>query len=503
MLVRSWGRGRMFKEVHVDDIDKRAGAPQMRTLLAHYRSLCANGSLPSFSDINPERLVEHASNLAVVEPIAGGDYLYAYYGRAIATESGVEMLGSKVSQWKSEVGLFFCQAYDRAVAERRPIYTLHRAHHAVRVHLWERLVLPVSAADGSLRLVVFNKPREYLDDLLRAVLEASPDGIMGLRCVRASDGQIEDAVVVTANHRAADIIGCSVQELLDRRILDVIPKLRGTKTWARYLQVVETRQPQKFELSLSRGEHAVWFDVKAVPLGDGFMVSVANITSLKNAYSELETRNAELARANAMLERHTARLGQEVSRREALEGELRRLADVDVLTGVATRRAFIAAAQRTIADASERCPLAVIALDIDHFKIINDQYGHLTGDKVLTAVGEELRRESRAPDVVGRLGGEEFAILLVRTSLDAAAGIAERLRQRLRNVAVPIGDGTSIMVTVSFGVAALGAGDTYEELLARADDGLYRAKRAGRDRVVVAEKCEPESNARLGRIHAA
>lgn len=125
----------MFKEVHVDDIEKRAGAPQIGTLLAHYRSLCVNGSLPSFSDFNPERLSEHASNLAVVEPIGGGDYLYIYYGRAIFEASGVEMLGSKVSQWKSEVGAFFCEAYDRAIAERRPIYTLHRAHHAVRVHL--------------------------------------------------------------------------------------------------------------------------------------------------------------------------------------------------------------------------------------------------------------------------------------------------------------------------------------------------------------------------------
>ena len=113
-------------------------------------------------------------------------------------------------------------------------------------------MLPVCAEDGSLRLVVFNKAREYLDDLLRTVLEASPDGIMGLRCVRAADGRIEDAVVVTANHRAADIVGCSVEGLLDRPILDVIPKLRGSKSWARYLEVVETRQPQQFELSLGR-----------------------------------------------------------------------------------------------------------------------------------------------------------------------------------------------------------------------------------------------------------
>src|SRR5262245_12088502 len=200
----------MFKEVHVEDIESRAGAPQIAALLAQYRLLSSDGTLPCYADFNPERLVEHASNLAVVEPVGGGDYLYIYYGRSIFETSGVEMLGSRVSQWKSEVGRFFCHAYDRAIAELRPIYTVHRAHHAVRVHLWARLVLPVRVEDGSLRLVVFNKPREYLDDLLRAVLDASPDGVLGLRCVRSDDGSIEDAMVITANQRAADIIGCTV-----------------------------------------------------------------------------------------------------------------------------------------------------------------------------------------------------------------------------------------------------------------------------------------------------
>jgi diguanylate cyclase (GGDEF)-like protein/PAS domain S-box-containing protein len=494
----------MFKEVHVGDIEKRAGAPQIATLLARYRLLCVDGSLPNLSDFNPEHLAEHAPNLAVVKPIGGGDYLYVYYGRAIFEASGVEMLGSKVSQWKSEVGDFFREAYDRAIAEQRPLYTLHRAHHAVRVHLWERLVLPVIAEDGSLRLVVFNKAREYLDDLLRAVLEASPEGIIGLRCVRTSNGEIEDAVVVTANLRAADIIGCSIEELVDRRILEVVPKLGGTRTWARYVEVVETRQPQQFELSVDRGGQAIWFDVKAVPLGDGFMVSVADITSLKNAYSELEATNADLARANATLEQHTSRLGMEVTRRETLEEELRRLADIDVLTGVATRRAFIAAAKAAITEASELNPLAVIAVDIDRFKTINDLHGHQAGDKVLIAVGEELRRDCRAPDVVGRLGGEEFAILLTHTRLDTATSIAERIRKRLQEVVVAVGSGDRrVTVTASFGVAAIGPDESYEHLMARADDGLYRAKRTGRDRVVVVHEGETRSRPRIGRTSAA
>src|ERR1022692_4637462 len=138
----------MFKEVHVDDIEIRAGAPQVAWLLTQWRSLAAGKALPSYSAFDPSRLPELAPNLTVVDDLGDGDYLYVYYGRAIATESGVEMLGARVSQWKNEVGAFFCSTYERAIAERRPVYTLHRANHAVRVHLWERLVLPVAADDG-------------------------------------------------------------------------------------------------------------------------------------------------------------------------------------------------------------------------------------------------------------------------------------------------------------------------------------------------------------------
>jgi diguanylate cyclase (GGDEF)-like protein/PAS domain S-box-containing protein len=460
----------MFKEVHIDEIEGRVGAPQMRDLLERYRSLSLDGSLPAYAEFNPERLPQSASNLAVVEPIGGGDYLYVYYGRAIFETSGVEMLGSKVSQWQSEVGKFFCEAYDRACAERRPIYTVHRAHHAIRVHLWERLVLPARASDGSMRLVVFNKPREYLDDLLKAVLDASPEGILALRCMREADGTIADAMVITVNEHAAEILAHSVVDLLDRPILKIMPGLQGSKTWSRYLEVVTTRRPQRFELSRRHRGESRWFDVKVTPLGDGFMVSIADVTILKATCRELEEKNSRLA--------------EEIRRRQDLESELRRIADVDVLTGVASRRAFMAAAERILERADQLTPLCVIALDIDHFKQINDRYGHNAGDKVLSAIGGELRHECRTDDVVGRLGGEEFAILLPNTSLDSATTIAERHRGRIAATAIPLTETTRISASASFGVASYVPGDSCETLLARADACLYRAKKAGRDRVV-------------------
>jgi diguanylate cyclase (GGDEF)-like protein len=141
---------------------------------------------------------------------------------------------------------------------------------------------------------------------------------------------------------------------------------------------------------------------------------------------------------------------------------------------------------RAITVASKRQPLAVIALDIDHFKDVNDRHGHLAGDRVLAAVGAELNRHCRAGDVVGRLGGEEFAMLLSGTCLDDAAAIAERIRRQLRTMSVAC-EGCTVTVTASFGVAVRNANDTYVELLARADGGLYRAKRGGRDCVVVVD----------------
>jgi diguanylate cyclase (GGDEF)-like protein len=298
----------MFKEVHVDNIELHASAPQIAALLAQWRSLASGNALPSYSAFDPNRLPELAPNLAVVEVLGGSDYLYVHYGRAIAAESGVQMLGSRVSQWKSEIGAFFCSAYDRAVAERRPVYTVHRANHAARVHLWERLALPVEADDGSMRLVVFNKPREYNEDLLKTVLEASPDGIMGLRSVRSADGRVEDTLVLTANRRIADIIGCSVEKLLGRGLLEAVPDLKGSPTWARCVEVVETNQPQHFELSYARGGSTAWFNVSAVPLGDGLIISASEITALKNSHHELTSRNGELARANGLLRRQATEL---------------------------------------------------------------------------------------------------------------------------------------------------------------------------------------------------
>lgn len=166
---------------------------------------------------------------------------------------------------------------------------------------------------------------------------------------------------------------------------------------------------------------------------------------------------------------------------------LRELAIRDPLTGVFNRRHLhdLLDAELDRSRRHERS-VALILADVDHFKRINDQLGHVTGDRVLTAVARALAEGVRSHDSVGRFGGEEFVVLLPETSLDEAMAVAERLRAAVAALALP--DLEGLEVRMSLGVAeARGVGSAgADPLLAAADDALYRAKRTGRDRVVAA-----------------
>jgi diguanylate cyclase (GGDEF)-like protein len=167
--------------------------------------------------------------------------------------------------------------------------------------------------------------------------------------------------------------------------------------------------------------------------------------------------------------------------------ELERLATTDSLTGLATRRQFEALAGHEIARHQRSGePMALLMLDVDHFKRVNDNHGHAAGDAVLRAVAQAMRETVREADVVGRLGGEEFAAVLVTADETDARRIAERLRQRCGRLAIQMdGAPLSLRITVSIGLAAWQPEEaTIGPSLRRADAALYRAKRDGRDRVV-------------------
>ncbi len=178
-------------------------------------------------------------------------------------------------------------------------------------------------------------------------------------------------------------------------------------------------------------------------------------------------------------------LEAEIEARQRLEDRLRHLASHDELTGLPNRRFFMDQGRAEIARSYRyRHPLSVLLLDLDHFKQINDQHGHATGDAVLGAFAQRCRTLLRESDMVARIGGEEFAMLLPQTDADNGAVVAERLRRHLADAPIETDSG-AIPLTVSAGLATLPAEQVgIDTLLQQADERLYRAKEQGRNRVV-------------------
>lgn len=178
---------------------------------------------------------------------------------------------------------------------------------------------------------------------------------------------------------------------------------------------------------------------------------------------------------------HYVALGKDVTDRVRMEDEIRRVAHTDWLTGVANRLSVGTTLEAEV-ERSHRYgrPLSLIMFDLDHFKAVNDRYGHEAGDEVLKALARTVTTELRDADTLGRWGGEEFLIVVPETRLIGATALAEKLREAVAGMSVP---GVPL-VTASFGVAELASGDSAKLLARRADEAMYQAKQTGRDRVV-------------------
>jgi len=210
-----------------------------------------------------------------------------------------------------------------------------------------------------------------------------------------------------------------------------------------------------------------WFNVGLCLLGAGFSALMIQVARQINAYA---TEALQLRQRN-----------------EILISELESQASRDALTGLINRRYFLTAAEQLLQTA-QRTPqvLALLIIDLDHFKQVNDQYGHLAGDEVLVAVVNAFTRHLRSGDCLGRLGGEEFALLLPETTLSEAIDTAERLRQATADLRLNL-QGNPVQPTVSIGIALLQEEDqSLSSLMHRADLAMYAAKTQGRNRVVCA-----------------
>lgn len=195
-------------------------------------------------------------------------------------------------------------------------------------------------------------------------------------------------------------------------------------------------------------------------------------------------------------------IATDITDRKAIELELQQakaraeaLADTDELTGLYNRRAFFNYGNKLVQQAQRaRQPLAVIMFDVDHFKRVNDQWGHAAGDTALIALTQAAADSLRAPDLLARLGGEEFAVILPNTGLDDARGLARRLQHNIASQPIPLGQRT-IHCTASFGLTVADFASqrsttspssaylSLDTLLLRADEALLTAKHSGRNRV--------------------
>ncbi|MBI6900214.1 diguanylate cyclase [Pseudomonas putida] len=207
------------------------------------------------------------------------------------------------------------------------------------------------------------------------------------------------------------------------------------------------------------------------------------LVTMDDHQHERDRREHELAsRLQGLAERVASMEQEALGYREHLE-EQRQKAMIDPLTGLPNRAAWSEQVEREVLDWQENGGhLAMAILDLDHFKRINDGYGHLAGDKVLKIVADQLRKRLRGRDFIARFGGEEFVLLLPQTSPPAAAQVAEALRAAIE--ACPFHfKGERVVITTSIGISAFRSGERGDQVLKRADEALYRAKELGRNRV--------------------
>jgi diguanylate cyclase (GGDEF)-like protein/PAS domain S-box-containing protein len=280
---------------------------------------------------------------------------------------------------------------------------------------------------------------------VRALFAASP---IAMVLVRA-----EDSTVLFGNKRCADLFGFTLEEL------------QGKKSPDYYVD------PNARERVLGR--------VMAEGQVDGEVVLMRR-SSGEEFWALLSARAIEFEGAPALLAGIS-----DITPQKRLEERLRELAMHDELTGLYNRRHFIELAESEFARVRRTgTPLSLAMVDIDHFKRVNDFFGHAVGDLALKELASAMRETLRGSDVPARFGGEEFVLLLTDTPLEGALSVTERLRERVGRSEVMAGQDRVARFTISAGVAELAAGETFESLLARADEALYRAKAEGRNRTL-------------------
>jgi len=280
----------------------------------------------------------------------------------------------------------------------------------------------------------------------------------------------DQSVVIYANLAAADYGGYPLDRMIGSSSMTYFHRLEDFQALEQKLQTEGSLNSHEVALR-HRDGHTLWARLSAVP----------------SRYNDIPIMMFAF---------------QDISQAKQRELDLEQLVNTDTLTQVATRRHFMQRGNEVLltAQRSEH-KLALLILDLDHFKAINDTYGHPAGDLVLRSVAEAFRASLRPGDLCGRLGGEEFGVILINTDSEAAQSSAERLRQLVNDLCIELDGGECIQPSVSIGGVlllpsrmALLANPSLDEAIAIADQALYRAKNTGRNRVVFAPPLAFHSN---------
>ena len=292
-----------------------------------------------------------------------------------------------------------------------------------------------------------------------------------------------------------------LSRILDGR-LSANSALTEQDVWRLYAQHIAARDIEAFErlqlqlrnLLEDTAQSAASASIKAGEFGETLqdrarmLAEPSDVERIRSVVADILQDTQKMQAVTADL---SVKLQASTKEVNTLTESLRRAqseAMLDSLTGLKNRRGFERAVEELQRDPPGLAGSALLVADIDHFKVVNDTYGHLLGDKVIRAVAHVLRSSIKGRDVAARLGGEEFAVLLPQTTLKGAAAVAEQIRGTVAQgrICRPDGNESIGQVTLSLGVAVAVAGDSLEALLERADAAMYAAKRAGRNQISLA-----------------
>ncbi len=323
--------------------------------------------------------------------------------------------------------------------------------------------------------------------LRKAMTTLNPSRVVPQRVNAAFDTLSEGVLIVDekdrillANRAFADHLGTEPANLVGRNPGEYAWDLKGDEREALPWQIAldQGESVQNMPLRFLDSDTPRNFTVNAAPIDDGAGRSLGALVTFDDV-TPLEAKNEQLAEMLSELST-TQNLIEEKNR------ELEKLANYDALTGCLNRRAFMERYRACFVEAAEHeAGLCAMMVDIDHFKQVNDNYGHPMGDRVIRLMGETLQRQFEEIGLVGRYGGEEFVVALPGATISEAQTLAERTRERI--AALVVEEGLPMpSLTASLGIAAQHSTQSSEaELLELADQALYQAKETGRNRVCV------------------